>query len=255
LKALLSPRRRTNDEPRASDKAVGSWLYRTNTVALGFGVSDAPVRIDDVVEVAYSCPADRELERPACAIVRLADDRWAAILHDEPTDDGPILHRVVVAATREDVEMFGLADETWAQLDGAPAWIPRWPRRIPYQIFDGVSDAPVAGRDVVEVLASEYAEDHTIAIVRLRDGRWAVLSYFAGNATNAPVWAVVVAATRKRAWWFGLGDDDRERLARSLSPDALDEELVEIDELLESEDPKERALGERRMERRAKDRR
>ena len=57
----------------------------------------------------------------------------------------------------------------------------------------------------------------------------------------------MLAASKQRLWWIACSDQDRERFTRQLTQEQLDEELVQIDELLESKLPYDRELGERRM--------
>jgi hypothetical protein len=245
LKALLSPRRPPPDLP--------AWLRGSYDVAHAFdGVSSAPVRRDDIVEVAQDFSFG-ELGIAPCAFVRLADRRWAAIARDDAETGGGAF--TVVGASRDRVERVWLGAAAGEPPAGVPEWVARWPPWIPMTAFDGASSAPVVGLDVVEV-ACHFEEHHgevtrEHAIVKLRDGRWAALTIHAYSHTRDPIVIVAVAPTRKRVWWSGLDDDARDALSATLSREALDEELVEIDELLESEDPEQRALGERRMQRRA----
>ncbi|MEO8702986.1 MAG: hypothetical protein ABI867_23270 [Kofleriaceae bacterium] len=131
------------------------------------------------------------------------------------------------------------------------SWLERWPALSP-TVFDGVSDAAVEVSQIVEVAWHDaYYEGgevvEQVAVVRLADGRWASLVYSQYSKTAPVALYAVVAATRERIWWFGLHDEHRERLTARLTSEQCDEELVQIDELLESHDPAVRALGERRM--------
>jgi hypothetical protein len=113
----------------------------------------------------------------------------------------------------------------------------------------GVSDVIMQRRDVAEVLFA--LDGHSdgpswIAVVRLADGRWVYMSYTV-QITGDVFWEVVVAASKQRLWWWAMTDEDRERVTAVMTPEQLDEELVEIDELLESHDPAARAKGEQRM--------
>lgn len=89
----------------------------------------------------------------------------------------------------------------------------------PTAVFDGVSSAEVGGADVVEVIchhehqARGGEELEQVAVVRLADGRWAVLSFYMFSRTRPFTLAVTVGASFDRVWWFGVEDDDRDRLA------------------------------------------
>jgi len=132
-----------------------------------------------------------------------------------------------------------------------PDWIRRWPTLPSSRSFDGVSDAGVAAEEIVEVAYHDARGDgevvQQVAVVRLADQRWASLSYDQVSKTGPNSYSVTVAATRERIWWYGLSDEDREHLSPQLTTEESEEELVQIDRLLESTDPEECALGERRM--------
>jgi len=119
-------------------------------------------------------------------------------------------------------------------------------------VYDGVDPTPPTLEDVEAIFGHSLGEgdgDPWIALVRLRDGRWCYLCYTV-QITGDVWWEVSLAATRERLWWAACTDEDRARFTRQLTRGALEAELVEIDALLESADPAERALGERRMRQR-----
>lgn len=135
-----------------------------------------------------------------------------------------------------------------------PDWFePRFGTLPPtIRVFDDVDPTPPTLADVEAIVGHQTGagdRDPWIALVRLRDGRWAYVSYTV-QITGEVWWEVALAATRERLWWWACTDDDRARFTRQLTPGALEAELVEIDALLESADPAERALGERRMRQR-----
>lgn len=128
----------------------------------------------------------------------------------------------------------------------------RWfaaPFPLEVSAVEGVSDAPPRVEDMVEVACHSLGRGDGpswIALAKLRDGRWCYVSYSLA-ITGDIIYTAVLAATKHRLWWYACSDDDRERFTRQLTGEQLDEELVQIDELLESEDPARRALGEKRM--------
>lgn len=116
----------------------------------------------------------------------------------------------------------------------------------------GIEPILPAAEDVAEIA---YHDDDTdgdqrsaFLVVRLANGSWLYASYYpAAGLTDDPYWVFRFAATRQRLWWWAMTDDDRERCTPRMTRDELDEELVQIDELLESTDPEVRAKGEQRM--------
>jgi hypothetical protein len=118
-------------------------------------------------------------------------------------------------------------------------------------VEDGVSLAPVRRIDVVEVRyldpggKLDIYQPPWIAVVRVRDGRWAFLS-LAGSFTADPpaCWTHVwVAHDLRRLWWGALGDTERERFTSQMTQEDREAELVELDALLEAGDP----MAERRV--------
>jgi hypothetical protein len=85
-----------------------------------------------------------------------------------------------------------------------------------------------------------------IAIVRLRDDRWARKSLCMPSPPPRAVWTNVVADSLERVWQ-ACSVEDRARLAPPRSPEAREEELVRLDALLLSADPEDRAYAEARM--------
>lgn len=115
--------------------------------------------------------------------------------------------------------------------------------------LDFVSRAVMRRSDVVEVAHVANGRNDGppwLAVVRLADARWVYMS-FTSQITGDVFWTIVVAPSKARLWWWALTDDDRERLGPQLTAEEREEELVQIDELLESPDPDVRARGEARM--------
>jgi hypothetical protein len=119
--------------------------------------------------------------------------------------------------------------------------------------LDDVDTAEPVFGDIVEVRGhrlGRIAGAPFIALLRLADGRWCYAS-FDLQSDEQMVWTLIVAATRERLWWDACTDEDRERFTPQLTRDELDEELVRIDEMLESDVPEARATAERRARQRA----
>lgn len=101
-----------------------------------------------------------------------------------------------------------------------PQWIQQWPTRRPVRVFDAVSSAEVSASEIVEILGEDFQDRgdlafEQIALVRLRDDRWAALwcRGFGREANTPPVELVTVAASWQRLWRFVLDDRDRKQLA------------------------------------------
>jgi hypothetical protein len=117
------------------------------------------------------------------------------------------------------------------------------------------ADEPVFG-EIVEVRGHRLGSiggAPFIALVRLADGRWCYANFTARDAESM-TWVLFVASTRDRLWWFACTDEDRERFTPQLTREDLEDELVRIDELLESGDSETRAIAERRAHQRASSR-
>jgi hypothetical protein len=117
--------------------------------------------------------------------------------------------------------------------------------------FDGVSIADFTSADIAEVAWLVLGEDDgppSVALFRLADGRWVYFAYLV-NITGYIYFTYVFAADRGRLWWWACTDDDRERLSAQFSPDEHADEMVQLDIMLQSEDPRLRELGEKRMTR------
>ena len=140
----------------------------------------------------------------------------------------------------------------WAAVFAGPDERPREHpdvHRFDHVLDPGLPTTPVRMEDVVEIAHRAAGKDDGppwIVVVRLTDGRWAYISYTV-QITGDVFWTFAIAATKQRLWWWALTDDDRERFTSQLTLEEREEELVQIDELLESPDRASRALGESRM--------
>jgi hypothetical protein len=77
------------------------------------------------------------------------------------------------------------------------------------------------------------------------------VKYQAPNAMRStPHWHFTFARTRQRLWWYALDHDDRARLTCQMTTEALEDEMVEIDMLLETAYPEAIALAEARIQQR-----
>jgi hypothetical protein len=146
-----------------------------------------------------------------------------------------------------------------------PVELSEWPEFFQgnYQgvrvLDEGVSTSRFLRRDVVEIAhlapgswrrsrRHRGVDSLWIAVVRLADDRWVFGGYQAESSEGFDdLWSVAVAGSRRQLWWRALSDEVRERLTPQLTTEQRDEELVQIDELLQSLDAEDRALGERRM--------
>jgi hypothetical protein len=130
-------------------------------------------------------------------------------------------------------------------------------------IDEGLSDAPVLRRDVVEIayLRHDVGHDRSQqwgAIVRLADDRWALVKlrhyHRTFTHTNPPSprshgffvdHTVTLAASLERVWWEACTDSDRAWFDEATGD--RDEEMIRLDEMLASDDAEARAYAEARM--------
>lgn len=123
-----------------------------------------------------------------------------------------------------------------------------WTLPVFVTALDDVDAAEPTYGDIIEVRGHRLGRmggAPFIVLAKLADGRWCYGSFALRDADDM-AWTVVVAASLDTLWWHACTDEDRERFTPQLAQAALDEELVRIDQLLESEDPAMRALAEGR---------
>jgi hypothetical protein len=143
-----------------------------------------------------------------------------------------------------------LSTDDWMQLIESGFFTP--PSRdyfVQVSALDGVATTAFTRDDIVALTwRIEGSDDGPpwLAILRLADGRWVYFAYVL-EITGNVYWTCVFAADRGRLWWWACTDDDRERLSAQFSADEHADELVQLDIMLQSEDPRMRELGEARM--------
>ncbi len=243
------------------------------------GVATRQFAKRDVVEVIGKAAGGGEHHKWSCLIVRLRDRRWAALGSEFLGDpiSGEYVWRVGVAGELAALWWGALGPEAREAL--APALGDRraglddaiccrtcehlaphpdcghtdrdgrcgcrdW-RPVPAALAEHrwlLEPASIDLDEVVTYLIDRRRDDaaRAVAVVELRDGRWLYLRH-----DQPPRQADSLLAL----WYGEVADLDRERLAPRLPPAHRPMALVQLDALLESDDPEVRARAEAQVAR------
>jgi hypothetical protein len=248
----------------------------------------APVGRDEIVRVLLI--GDDEYDDLPVLVGQLRDGRWISVVVDDPPEIAvaEALHeiwwrlpfpphelpeaRAPIGCARCDhaaphpcrVWCEGHACECDA-LDPIPGPLATFGWRLAFDApaalvmsLDGTPAARLTRHDVAEVAYHDDGDGDGrpwIALLRLRDGRWAHVYRALGRDKAArhheqEVTVLhAVAADLETLWWRALGAPDRERFAPRLAPAHRPMALVALDQLLGSDDPEVVARAEAQIAR------
>jgi hypothetical protein len=119
----------------------------------------------------------------------------------------------------------------------------------PERWLDGVVQTPVRWDDIVEIV---YIVDGCgdgpswVLIARLADRRWVYFSHLL-QITGEVYSAMVIAPSLESVWWGAVSESERDRLTAQMTAVRREEELVQLDAFLESDDAALRSRAELRM--------